>query len=152
MSDSKLTPPAGEAPMSVRECRLILERLLVAAGLPAGAVLSVRDVLLDAELRGLGLLALLHREPELLEGATIEPLRPVGANGELRLDAGGQFSLFVAPAILDLLIEHSAAEGVCRLRVVGVDRPALLDALVISGRAAGLAVDVDPDGPTTAII
>jgi hypothetical protein len=152
MSDSKLTPPKGKAPMSVRECRLILERLLVAAAVPAGAVLALREALLDAELGGLRLLELLHREPSLLDAAAVKPLRSEGSNGELHIDAGGQFSLFAAPAILDLIAEHCAVEGVCRLRVTGLEQPALLDSLAVSGRRRGFEVTARIDSETTAVL
>ena len=147
MSDSKLTPPKGDEPMSVRECRLILERLLVAAGVPAGAVLALRDVLLDAELHGLDLLSLLHREPALLDG----PLAPLRVDGS-DVEAGGQLSLFAASGLLDLIAEHCAVEGVCRLRVSGLERPELLAALAVSARRRGFACEVTAEGPDRAVI
>lgn len=122
MSDSKLTPPPGDAAMSVRECRLILERLLVAAGLAPGEVPAARDALLAAEIHGLGLLEYIHAQP-----LTIPP-QPVSfdeTGTTVSVDGAGRLSALLLPALRDLILER----GTVKILVRNVTAPRLLQAL-----------------------
>ncbi|GAA3692441.1 hypothetical protein GCM10023081_32430 [Arthrobacter ginkgonis] len=126
MSDSKLTPPAGDAAMSVRECRLITERLLVAAGTLPGEVPAVRDAALLAEMLGLGVMAHLYGHG-LHAPASAPGVRIDGATATV--EAGGALSLYLVPALRDLIIVHP---GLKRIQVNATERGgflAVLDAL-----------------------
>ncbi|MGF6834300.1 hypothetical protein QF015_002482 [Paenarthrobacter sp. TE4293] len=122
MSDSKLTPPPGKAAMSVRECRLILERLLVASGATAGEVPAARDALLAAEVHGLGLLQMIHKHPLSL------PTEPVGYDETgpiVVVDGAGRLSALLIPALRDIILERRTVD----ITVANVSAPELLQAL-----------------------
>ncbi|CAM5507164.1 hypothetical protein STENM223S_03043 [Streptomyces tendae] len=90
--------------LSLRELRLISERLLQAQGLALGAVPAVRDLVLHAQAAGLPALQFLS---EGLSGADRAESGRVEiaaeAPGALVADCLGQSALVVAPALLDLL-------------------------------------------------
>src|SRR4051794_18828753 len=119
MSDSKLTPPPGDAAMSVRECRLILERLLVAAGLSPGEVPAARDALLAAEIHGLGLLEYIHSHPLTI------PVRPVSyeeTTSTIFVDGAGRLAALLLPALRDIILER----GTIQILIRNVTAPQLL--------------------------
>ncbi len=122
MSDSKLTPPPGKAAMSVRECRLILERLLVASGALPGEVPAARDALLAAEVHGLGLLQLIHANPLSLPS---EPVRYDETGHAVVVDGSGSLSALLIPALRDIILER----GTVQISVRHVTAPELLQAL-----------------------
>ncbi|GAA3285166.1 hypothetical protein [Paenarthrobacter aurescens] len=122
MSDSKLTPPPGKAAMSVRECRLILERLLVASGALPGEVPAARDALLAAEVHGLGLLQLIHAQPLTLPS---KPVRYDEAGPIVVVDGSGRLSALLIPALRDIILERGTVE----ISVSNVTAPELLQAL-----------------------
>jgi hypothetical protein len=123
MSDSKLTPPPGKAAMSVRECRLILERLLVASGALPGEVPAARDALLAAEVHGLGLLQLIHAQPLRLPS---EPVRfDETGPAVVVVDGAGRLSALLIPALRDIILERRTVE----MRIGNVTAPELLQAL-----------------------
>ncbi|MBT2548930.1 hypothetical protein [Arthrobacter sp. ISL-65] len=122
MSDSKLTPPPGKASMSVRECRLILERLLVASGALPGEVPAARDALLAAEVHGLGLLQLIHKHPLTLPS---QPVRYDETGPAVVVDGSGRLSALLIPALRDIILER----GTVDISVLNVTSPELLQAL-----------------------
>ncbi|MGO4145108.1 hypothetical protein AB4Y77_08495 [Paenarthrobacter sp. YAF11_1] len=122
MSDSKLTPPPGKAAMSVRECRLILERLLVASGSLPGEVPAARDALLAAEVHGLGLLHLIHAHPLSLPG---EPVHYDETGPAVVVDGAGRLSALLIPALRDIILERVTVD----ISVRNISAPELLQAL-----------------------
>ncbi|MEO3941576.1 hypothetical protein V3C41_10910 [Paenarthrobacter nicotinovorans] len=122
MSDSKLTPPPGKAAMSVRECRLILERLLVASGALPGEVPAARDALLAAEVHGLGLLQLIHAHPLSVPS---EAVRYDETGPGVVVDGSGRLSALLIPALRDIILERRTVE----ISVRNVSSPELLQAL-----------------------
>ncbi|WOH18183.1 hypothetical protein IRJ34_17785 [Paenarthrobacter sp. GOM3] len=122
MSDSKLTPPPGEAAMSVRECRLILERLLVASGALTGEVPAARDALLGAEIHGLGLLRLIHAQPLTLAS---KPVRYDETGPAVVVDGSGSLSALLIPALRDIILERGTVE----ISIRNATCPELLQAL-----------------------
>ncbi|MFW0774774.1 hypothetical protein ACLRGI_16570 [Paenarthrobacter nitroguajacolicus] len=122
MSDSKLTPPPGNAAMSVRECRLILERLLVASGALPGEVPAARDALLAAEVHGLGLLQMIHTHPLSLPS---ESVRFDETGPTVVVDGAGRLSALLIPALRDIVLERRTVE----MRIGNVTAPELLQAL-----------------------
>ncbi|MEV1025854.1 hypothetical protein [Streptomyces sp. NPDC050264] len=90
--------------LSLRELRLITERLLQAQGLALGAVHAVRDLVLHAQAAGLPALQFLSdglSEADRDGSGRVEIAAE--APGALVVDCLGQSALVVAPALLDLL-------------------------------------------------
>jgi hypothetical protein len=130
--------------LSVREVRMITERLLLVAGLPDGLVPAVRDCVLYSQAMGLGGLAALERDFDLLKEARPAALTSVSmASGLCEVDARGQHAWIAAPAVLDLALASARRGG--RGDIV-VRRVKAADELnVIAGLAGryGAAVEVD---------
>jgi hypothetical protein len=145
MSDSKLTPPPGDAAMSVRECRLILERLLIAAGLGPGEVPAARDALLAAEIHGLGLLEYIHAEPLSI------PSQPVTYNETstpVVVDGAGRLAALLLPALRDIILEH----GTVQIRVLNVTAPQLLQALESVPELDASNIRIDLTAPESVVV
>lgn len=136
--------------LSIRETRLVVERLLQAQGLPLGAVPAVRDYVLVAQAAGLDALTPLRdglsQADRALGGAV---LHRATADGATEVDCRAQSAVVVAPALLDLALAGAPGERV-ELRVIDVMRPSLLAALAEQAPAHGaeLTVAIDARGVT----
>jgi hypothetical protein len=144
MSDSKLTPPPGDAAMSVRECRLILERLLIAAGLGSGEVPAARDALLAAEIHGLGLLEYIHSRPLTIPN---QPVRYQETDSTVFVDGAGHLAALLLPALRDIILER----GDVQIVVSNTEAPHLFQALesVPELDGSSISVDVHSNGSAT---
>jgi hypothetical protein len=96
--------PAADAPLliSVRECRVTVERVLLVAGVSGGLLPAAADLAVAAEIAGGEGLALLERE--VVPGSVGEPrlaLRETLPSCPV-LEAHGASSLIALPAVLDL--------------------------------------------------
>jgi hypothetical protein len=117
--------------LSLRETRLVVERVLLVAGLPAGMVGPVRDVILDAEALGLGGLAYLRDEWAALEQADVTDVSADGSGeGVIVVDCHDQPACVVSPAILDLAVGAVHRHRTSILRVRRVRDAGFLGALV----------------------
>lgn len=138
--------------LSLRELRLITERLLQAQGLALGAVAAVRDLVLHAQAAGLPALQFLADglgEADREGSGRVEIAAE--APGTLAVDCLGQSALVVAPALLDLLqavpgervtmwaghIEHAALASV--LEHQGTDRGVVITVTRTAADAAPAA-------------
>jgi hypothetical protein len=146
MSDSKLTPPADLSAMSLRECRLIVERLLVAAGAHPGLIPSARDAAVSAEILGLGVLRAIFEDEGLIVPGPSARTRVESSDGGIRLHADGLLSLYAAPAVRDLLLEVDPGT---EIRVVGVHRPQFLGGIALTPGLESL--DIRQDGELTVV-
>jgi hypothetical protein len=108
MSDVAEGCAAGQLRVSLRECRLLVERVLLVAGAPRGALAAAVDAVVSTEVARSGALEILADEIE--DGSLdLVPLRDAGkAGGWPLLDAGGGSALFALDAVLDLA---GAGEG-----------------------------------------
>lgn len=137
--------------LSLRELRLITERLLQAQGLALGAVAAVRDLVLHAQAAGLPALQFLADglgEADRKSSGRVEIAAE--APGTLAVDCLGQSALVVAPALLDLLqavpgervtvwagrVEHAGLASV--LEHQGTDRGVVITVTRTVAPAAGL--------------
>jgi hypothetical protein len=123
---------------SVREARMIVERILLAAGIPDGFVPAVRDGVLYAQAMGLDGLATLKRDIEALQSADPAALAstPDGA-----LDGGGQHAFIVAPAALDLALaafRRGEGDGIAVRDVAASDMLRVIEGL--AGRHGATAM------------
>jgi hypothetical protein len=119
--------------LTLREIRLILERLVQAAGTPAGLLPSVRDcAVYSVVMPGPGL-AGIARQIELLRASRFAPLRMAGELPEPTIDCAGQHAWPVAENLLDLAVEQFRLTGHGRVIAVNVAEPCELR--VVAGLA-----------------
>lgn len=94
--------PAGQLRVSLRECRLLVERALLVAGAPRGSLATAVDLVVAAEAAGVPALAALVEEIAA-SGLEEAPLRLAdGPGGRILADAGGGSALLALGAVLDL--------------------------------------------------
>ena len=97
--------------LSLREMRLILERLVQAAGTPPGLLAAVREcALYSAALPGPGLAGFAERIAAL-RASRPAPLRILAEEPGLEVDCAGQHAWFAAHGLLDLAVERFRLTG-----------------------------------------
>lgn len=133
---------AGRLHVSPRECRLVVDRLLLLQGVPLGAVPPIRDCILASQVAGLDALR------ELTDGldagsAARQGQLVVVETGEssTTVDCLDQHALLVAPALLDLVRIVGVVDEL-ELHVRRVRSAEILDGLNASLRANGLTLRV----------
>jgi hypothetical protein len=138
--------------LSVRESRMIVERILLTAGLPEGFVPAVRDCVLYSQAMGLGGLVALRRDFRLIRNANPRRLAlHVLPTGPPVLDCGGQHAWIVAPTLLDLVLASfrsgTGAEIVAR-NLAAPDELKLVEGYAGRyGADAAVTSRRGPDGP-----
>lgn len=142
---STIAPPpepvvdrTGNMRISRREAKLVTERILLLTGLDAGLVPDVRDLLIDAETVEPGALQILH--DEIADSSVpAEPSIEIVGRHPMRVDGQGAISLFVAPAIADLVTLEVLRDGAVSMLVEQVRFPWNLRALAATGNRWGIA-------------
>jgi hypothetical protein len=128
--------------VSLRECRLIVERVLLVAGVDAGQLPAAVDLVVAAEIVAGGeALEALEREitPDSIREA--EPLAVLEVDGRPVLDARGASSLVAIPLALDLACAaRSRADGVAA--VLDVAHAAFVAGVVPLAARRGLDAEV----------
>ncbi len=142
------TSATGTLNISLRESRMVLDRLLMQTGMPSGAIASVRECVLVSEALGLGGLRRFDRLQPVMGASTSEPLRlEESAGAPLTVDAAGQHAWSIAQILIDLLIAESATGGVTSLAVHNVteaDELAVIPSLA-ARLGATVSVHTNPD-------
>lgn len=116
--------------LTLREARMIVDRILLQTQVPAGSIPTVRDTILYAEAAGLPALKHLHDRIEELKAMNLRRLLLLGAEaGELALDAQGEHAFGVAPALLDLAVAEARRHGKAVIRVTNLGAPEFLAGL-----------------------
>lgn len=101
--------------LSVREVRMIVERILLAAQVPQGFIPDVRDAVMYSHAMGLGGLSLFHQR---FVAAPSGPLSPLTIDGDA-LDGGGNHGWVVAPSAIDFAVaSHRNGGGTLTIRNV----------------------------------
>jgi hypothetical protein len=93
--------------LSVREVRMILERILLAAGLPQGLIPDVRDAVMYSHAMKLGGLPLFRQR---FVAARSIPLPHAMMEGDT-LDGGGGHAWMLAPSVIDFAIASHRSDG-----------------------------------------
>jgi len=108
MSAESLLKDGPDVLLSVRETRLMVERIMLLTGLPSGAVHAAREMVIAAE--GLGLKGLAHLRDtfETLRGMQPTQLKLLS---ETELDAQNEHAWSVGPAALDLAVAQAFDTG-----------------------------------------
>lgn len=101
-----------ELRLTLREIRLIIERLVQAAGVPPGLLFAARDAAVISAVLPVAGFANLSAEIAALAASTAKPAKlSEGEDGVLRVDVAGQHPWLVAEALLDLAIEQFRLTG-----------------------------------------
>jgi hypothetical protein len=128
--------------VSLRESRLILERLVQAASVPPGLLPSVRDcALYSAALPGPGFTGMADRI-EALRATRPAPLHFV----ERIVYCGGQHAWYAAETLLDLAIEQFLTTGRGEVAAVNLTQPGELRVVTGLAEAHGLAASARIEG------
>lgn len=107
--------------LSLRECRMIVERILLTTALPHGLVPEVRDVVIYAQALGLGAFEQLIGTTETPGSCAFRPPAVTApADGPLVVDFAGTHAWVAAPTLLDLLLEQAATGRAAAMLVEGV--------------------------------
>lgn len=130
--------------LSLREARMVLERLVLVAGVDAGLVPSLRECALFSAALGQAGFDGIEANMNALRGA--DPKRLTMSDEGGVLDGQGLHAWFAIHPAVDLLAEclHDGLPAEVRLR--GFARPEELATVVPVGRQAGLDVSIGRDG------
>lgn len=97
--------------VSLRELRMVFERLIQVTRLDAGLVPSLRDCALYSAALGLGGFARLAHNLEAVRSANPHALSLTADAERLIVDCGGQHTWIAADAVLDLAAERLRTQG-----------------------------------------
>jgi len=137
--------------LSLRECRLILERLVQAAGAPPGLLHAVRDcALYSAILPGPGLAAMAGHL-EALRASKPLRLALTEKGDRLVADANGQHAWYAAPTILDLAVARYRLTGIGNVVVENLAEPGELRIVAGLAEPYGLLGVATPRGDAVTI-
>jgi hypothetical protein len=127
--------------VSLRESRLILERLVQAAGVPAGLLPSVRDcALYSAALPGPGFAGMADRIAMLRNNGPA-PLQIQTEAPLLLVDGTGQHAWFAAAGLLDLALEQFLRTGRGQVMARNLVEPAELRVVAGLAEAHGVRAE-----------
>jgi hypothetical protein len=132
---------AGTMDLSVREVRMIVERILLSLRVPEGFVPAARDCILYSQAQGLGGLAMLKRDMERLRGANPAGMSTTAAPPGPLLDAAQQHAWIAAPSLLDLALAGFRTGGTGTVTAVNVYEPHEL--VLLEGMAGRFGAKVE---------
>jgi len=116
--------------LTLREARMIVDRILLQTQVPSGSIATVRDAILYAEAAGLPALTSLHDQIEALKAMNPRRLVLIASAGDgLALDAQGEHAFGIAPALLDLAVAEARRQGRAKISVANVTAPEFLACL-----------------------
>jgi hypothetical protein len=145
--------------ISVREARLTLDRIFLAAGIPDGMIASVREHALLSVALGLGgWMAVRDQHAAIAAGVesrirldadeSVRYDRIAGrSNIETGIDAGGQHAWLAGASLLDVAIELAQDSGTATVNVRNLEAAEELQVLTALGRRHGVIVNVAPARP-----
>jgi hypothetical protein len=115
------TPEIGRTlRVSLRECRMVLERLMHVANLDPGQVISTRECGLYSAALGLGGFANLRATIDHLKVARDWAVILEENEQSLKIDCAGQHAWIVAPLLADLLVDARRRGSTSNIFVVGL--------------------------------
>lgn len=147
---SLANPAAGtdDVLLSVRETRLIVERILLLTDLPSGSTTAVREAILACE--GLELGALAHLRDDFDSLKAMQPARVFysESDGRAEIDAQGEHAWSVMPSLVELVVDLCHRQTTASLAVHNVHMPAMLAALtpLALRHQIGIGITVTDDG------
>lgn len=135
--------------LSVRETRMIVERILLTTGLPAGLVPAVGNAILYSQAAGLSGLAGFQRTIGTLKAARHDAIRLTDND---RLDGGGQHAWLLADDVLDLALAQHRMHGAGEITVSHVAEAAELRVIAALAERHRAQASVDLIGDDGAVI
>lgn len=134
--------------VSLREFRIVVERLLMLTGLHKGLIPAVREFILAAELAGAGALQFIRDELITVDSLPLPRIVPVRERqGVLEVDCSEHYAPVVAPNLLNLLHVRANRYGAAAILARHVGFPKLLRGLILMAERRGLAsIVITPDG------
>ncbi|MGE8064065.1 hypothetical protein [Pseudomonas sp. NPDC089569] len=140
-----LSPTPRTLQVSLRECRLVFERLMQVVRMEPGMVPALRDCALYSAALNLGGFAELQRHLQLLEQSGPRALSLDNQIDVKRVDCAGQHAWLVADTLLDLLADDLKRHGEARLRVANVQEPEELHVIKALAERYGLCIELASD-------
>jgi hypothetical protein len=135
--------------VSLRECRMVLERLIHVANLDPGQVVSTRECALYSAALGLGGFANLRANIDQLKVARGWAVTLEEREQSLKIDCAGQHTWIVAPLLADLLVDARRRGRTDNIAVVGLlardEIPVIEPFLHQQGFMGTISFDSGPD-------
>lgn len=139
--------------VSVREAKVVTERLLMLTGLHLGLVPGVRDFLLAAETVGAGAFRFLRDELSTVTDIGVPRLHLARERpGLLEVDGGNHYAPFIGPLLLNLVVLRVRQLGTAGVLIRNVRRPDLLQGLVPLANRRGLLCTVIVPGDNARVV
>lgn len=135
--------------LSVREARMIVERILLTTGLPAGLVPAVGNAILYSQAAGLSGLAGFQQAIDTLKAARHDAVQLVDRD---RLDGGGQHAWLLADDLLDLALAQYRMHGAGAVTVSHVAEAAELRVVTALAERHRAQASVELNGSDGAVI
>lgn len=131
---------------TLRECRMVVERLCQSIGVKDGILRSVTDCGVFSAALGLSGFAGLERQLELLRNIAVENISASEEGGLVAFDAAGEHAWVVAEPALDLAVAAFRLTGRGALSVANVAEPRELAVLRAFAEKHGLRAEVELAG------
>ncbi|MCB8823223.1 hypothetical protein [Microvirga rosea] len=131
--------------VSLRECRMVLERLMHVAKLDLGQVASTRDSALYSAMLGLGGFASLRKNIQLLRASEQWQVTLDHDAQPMRLDCAGQHAWVIAPLLSDLLVDDVRCGGTGEISISGMVAPGEVRVVEPFLQAQGFTAEVSWD-------
>lgn len=115
---------SGRYRVSVRESRLVAERLLLTLGIPSGYVGAVRECILHSQALGLGGFAHLNANLDALRAPGLEAIRIAETTtSTVSADCRGVHAWMALPTLFDLAVSFARRAGRSELEIRGAVSP-----------------------------
>lgn len=133
---------------TLRESRMVLERLVQWKGVEPGMIFSVMDCGVYSAALGLSGYEDLERQIGFLASPPSAPISITEAGGEIRLDAGGRHAWLVAEPALDLAIDEYRRRGAGAVTIANVAEATELGVVsaIAEKHELSAAATAGPDG------
>ena len=138
----------GDLHISLREARLVLDRILLETGLPYGFNAAIREAVLLSEVQKIGRrggferFVSLHSTLSDARPAALE-CRPSIGDAPLEVDCAGQHAWVAVQMLVDLLLAEKAERGCTQLLARNLLEPVELHVAQMLAQRQGAIVSVD---------
>ena len=132
--------------VSVREGRLVVDRVLLTLDIPAGYVPAVREVILTSQSLGLGGFGHLLVCADSIAEPYLNTVTVRDAPDKIfRIEGHGIHAWMLVPTIIDLLVDQARRSGSATMVLAGVRKPRELKVMSALAARYGAEIAVDAD-------